>query len=365
MKKITSIFILFALLLASCKTSQRPDLADGLYANIKTAQGDIVLKLEAEKTPVTVANFVSLAEGTSPFVEDRFKGKKFYDGLTFHRVMKDFMIQGGDYLGNGTGNPGYKFKDEFDETLSHSKMGILSMANGGPGTNGSQFFITHKDTPWLDGVHTVFGEVIEGLEVVDSIANVAVMNTKPNTPVVMEAVTIIRNGSEARKFNANKVMEAYFDEIANAEKENLKKRAAFLEKIAEQKSKATITASGLGIYKIKEGNGIKPNMGEKVNVYYAGFLENGAIVDTNIESIAKETNSYDPNRKAAGMYGPFPMDFKEDAQLIPGFREGLLSMNFGDKIMVFIPSHLGYGSAGRGSVVPPNSNLFFELEIVE
>lgn len=365
MKKTTSIFVLFALLLASCKTSQRPDLADGIYANIKTAQGEIVLKLEAEKTPVTVANFVSLAEGTNTFVDEQFKGKKFYDGLTFHRVMKDFMIQGGDYLGNGTGNPGYKFKDEFDETLSHSKMGILSMANGGPGTNGSQFFITHQETPWLDGVHTVFGEVVEGLEVVDSIANVPVTNTKPNTPVLMETVTIIRNGSDARKFNANKVMAAYFDEIAAAEKENMAKKAAFLEEIAAQKTKATITASGLGIFKIKEGNGIRPTMGEKVNVYYAGFLENGTIVDTNIEAIAKETNSFDPNRKAGGGYAPFPMDYKEDAQLIPGFREGLLSMNFGDKIRVFIPAHLGYGSAGRGAVVPPNSNLFFELEIVE
>jgi cyclophilin family peptidyl-prolyl cis-trans isomerase len=205
MKKTTSILVLFALLLASCKTSQRPDLADGIYANIKTAQGEIVLKLEAEKTPVTVANFVSLAEGTNTFVDEQFKGKKFYDGLTFHRVMKDFMIQGGDYLGNGTGNPGYKFKDEFDETLTHSKMGVLSMANGGPSTNGSQFFITHQATPWLDGVHTVFGEVIEGLEVVDSIANVPVTNTKPNTPVVMETVTIIRNGSDAKNLTPIKL----------------------------------------------------------------------------------------------------------------------------------------------------------------
>jgi FKBP-type peptidyl-prolyl cis-trans isomerase len=160
-------------------------------------------------------------------------------------------------------------------------------------------------------------------------------------------------------------MAAYFDEIAAAEKENMAKKAAFLEEIAAQKAKATITASGLGIYKIKEGNGIRPTMGEKVNVYYAGFLENGTIVDTNIEAIAKDNNSFDPNRKAGGGYAPFPMDYKEDAQLIPGFREGLLSMNFGDKIRVFIPAHLGYGSAGRGAAVPPNSNLFFELEIVE
>ena len=365
MRKITLFSLLCAILLSSCKTSQRPDLADGLYANIKTNMGDIVIKLEQEKTPVTVANFVSLAEGNNSFVNEEFKNKKFYDGLSFHRVMKDFMIQGGDYLGNGTGNPGYKFKDEFDPSLTHSKEGILSMANGGPKTNGSQFFITHAPTPWLDGVHTVFGEVIEGMTVVDSIANVAVQNTKPISPVIMETVSIIRNGSEAKKFNAPKVMAAYFEEETAAAAAETKKKEAFVAEIMAQKSQATITPSGLGIYKIKEGNGIRPNLGEKVNVYYAGFLEDGSIVDTNIEAIAKANNSFDPNRAAAGMYNPYPMDYIEDAQLIPGFREGLLSMNFGDKIRVFIPAHLGYGSAGRGAAVPPDSNLFFELEIVE
>lgn len=365
MKKINFLILLGVLLVSSCKTSQRPDLADGLYANIKTNMGDIVVKLEAEKTPVTVANFVSLAEGNNSFVSDELKNKKFYDGLTFHRVMKDFMIQGGDYLGNGTGNPGYRFKDEFDPSLTHSKEGILSMANGGPKTNGSQFFITHAPTPWLDGVHTVFGEVVEGMTVVDSIANVQVENTKPVSPVIMETVTIIRNGSAAKKFNAPKVMAAYFEEEEAAVAADMERKKAFVSEIMAQKSQATITPSGLGIYKVKEGNGIRPNLGEKVNVYYAGFLEDGTIVDTNVEAVAKENNSFDANRAAGGGYNPFPMDYVEDAQLIPGFREGLLSMNFGDKIRIFIPSHLGYGSAGRGAAVPPNSNLFFELEIVE
>lgn len=365
MKRIVSISILFSLLLMGCKSSLRPDLGDGIYASIKTNKGEIIVRLENKKTPVTVANFVSLAEGTNTFVSEEFKGKKFYDGLTFHRVMKDFMIQGGDYLGNGTGNPGYVFKDEFNETLMHNKMGILSMANGGPKSNGSQFFITHKETPWLDGIHTVFGEVVEGLSVVDSIANVPVNNTIPTSPVIMETVSIIRNGSEAKKFNAPKIMKAYFEEEAALVAADVKRKEDFVKEIMAQKSQATILPSGLGIYKVKEGNGIRPQLGEKVKVYYAGFLENGTIVDTNVEAIAKENNSYDPGRKASGMYNPFPMDYKEDSQLIPGFREGLLSMNFGDKIRVFIPSHLGYGSAGRGGAVPPNSNLFFELEIVE
>ncbi|MFT6721960.1 MAG: peptidyl-prolyl cis-trans isomerase A (cyclophilin A) [Flavobacteriaceae bacterium] len=365
MKKIASLSILFAFLMMSCKSSLRPDLGDGLFANIKTNKGEIIVRLEQEKTPITVANFVSLAEGTNKFVSEEFKNKKFYNGLTFHRVMKNFMIQGGDYLGNGTGNPGYRFKDEFNETLSHSKAGILSMANGGPKTNGSQFFITHAETPWLDGIHTVFGEVIEGMTVVDSIANAAVANTNPIEPIVMETVTIIRNGKVAKNFNASKIMARYFKEEVAIELANKKKKESFLKDILNQKNKATITPSGLGIFKLKEGNGIKPQMGGKVNVYYAGFLEDGTIIDSNIESVARENNSFDASRKEGGGYGPFLMDYTEDAPLIPGFREGLLNMNFGDKIRVFIPSHLGYGSAGRGGVIPPNANLFFELEIVE
>ena len=142
------LLAMVALIMASCKTSKRADLGDGLFADIKTSKGDIIVRLEQDKTPVTVANFVSLAEGTNPFVSDAYKGKKYYDGLTFHRVMKDFMIQGGDPTASGTGNPGYKFMDEFNDSLVHDKKGVLSMANSGPSTNGSQFFITHKPTPW-------------------------------------------------------------------------------------------------------------------------------------------------------------------------------------------------------------------------
>ena len=164
--------MIVAIALTGCK-SQYSELGDGIFADIQTTQGDIIVQLEYEKTPFTVANFITLAEGTSPFVSDSLKGKPYYDGIIFHRVIKDFMIQTtGDPTGTGRGNPGYKFMDEFNDSLKHDKKGILSMANSGPVTNGSQFFITHKETPFLDGRHTVFGHVVEGIDVVDSIASV-------------------------------------------------------------------------------------------------------------------------------------------------------------------------------------------------
>ena len=181
--KITSILLLsIATFFASCSKSY-DNLKEGLYADIETAKGNMIVKLEFEKVPNTVANFVTLAEGKNPFVSEEFKGKPFYDGLKFHRVIADFMIQGGDPMGDGSGGPGYKFKDEFHPDLKHSKAGILSMANAGPSTNGSQFFITHKETPWLDNMHTIFGEVVEGLEVINTI----------EADDVIEKITIIIN----------------------------------------------------------------------------------------------------------------------------------------------------------------------------
>ena len=188
---------------------------EGIFAEIETARGKIVVQLEYKRTPITVANFVSLAEGTNTFVTDpKLKGKPYYDGLKFHRVIKDFMIQGGDPNGNGTGGCGYSFKDEFIPEMKFDKAGILAMANSGPATNSSQFFITHKDTPWLNGKHTIFGYVVTGQDVVNAIAQDDVINK----------VTIVRKGAEAKKFDAVKVFSDYYankaeDERKTAEKE--------------------------------------------------------------------------------------------------------------------------------------------------
>lgn len=372
-KKMYLLAVL-GLLITSCKTSKRADLGDGLFADIKTSKGDIIVRLEQEKTPVTVANFVSLAEGTNTFVSEEYKDKKYYDGLTFHRVMKDFMIQGGDPLGQGTGNPGYKFMDEFNDSLVHNKKGILSMANSGPTTNGSQFFITHKETPWLNNKHTVFGEVVEGLDVVDSIANVPVgAGNKPIEPVIMNTIEIIRNGKEARKFDAVQIMTDYFDgeeeRLAAIEKEKAEKLAAvqkikneFAASLDAQKAKATELPSGLKVLTLENGNGEKPKVGQKVNVMYAGYLENGTLFDSNYQEIAEKYGVFDWNREQGGGYMPVPMDYSPDSRLIAGFREGLLTMKVGDKIRLFIPSHLGYGEQGGGPI-PPNADLIFDLEI--
>jgi cyclophilin family peptidyl-prolyl cis-trans isomerase len=188
---IVVVLFLYIFMAGQSIASENMPHADGLYAKLITSQGDILIKLEFEKTPLTVTNFVGLAEGTKD--SNRGKGVRFYDGLTFHRVIPNFMIQGGDPSGNSTGGPGYNFPDEIDPTLKHDAPGVLSMANAGPGTNGSQFFITHKKTPWLDVKHTVFGHVIEGQDVVNAIRQGDTINK----------INIIRIGSKANTFKAD------------------------------------------------------------------------------------------------------------------------------------------------------------------
>ncbi len=332
---------------------------EGIFAEMETTKGKIVLQLEYKKTPITVANFVSLAEGNNPMVAAQYKGKKFYDGLKFHRVIADFMIQGGDPLGNGSGDPGYKFKDEIVSDLKHVGPGILSMANSGPATNGSQFFITHKETPWLNGKHTVFGHVVTGQDVVNAIAQ--------NDEI--KKVTIIRKGKEAKKFDAAKIFGDYFANKAAEEKQKTEaeaaskgKKKAYLDGL-----RATATTSDTGLqYKIiKNGTGVKPADGTQVGVSYAGYLEDGSLFDTNFESVAKEYGRYDATRAAQHGYDPFPFTAGSKSGLIPGFIEALEKMGFGDRLIAFIPSKLGYGERGAGGVIPPNANIIFEIEMTE
>ncbi|MFC7357513.1 peptidylprolyl isomerase [Jejudonia soesokkakensis] len=368
MKKLTFLFLSLSLALASCQ-NKYPDLEDGVYAEFITNKGTFVAKLYHEKTPLTVANFVGLAEGTNKMVDSTYTGKKYYNGLTFHRVMKDFMIQGGDPMGTGSGGPGYKFPDETDPELGlkHDRKGILSMANSGPATNGSQFFVTLKDTPWLDGIHTVFGEVVIGQEVVDSIGSVKVTpgNNRPEQPVTMQEVNIIRKGAVK--------IASFSKQMESIEKEKLKEQEAVLEAGKENlnqfeklKDEAETLDSGLSILFTEKGDGVQPERGSKVKVNYAGYLaSDGTLFDSNISETAKKNNKLDKLRLAANQYVPMAADYSPDARLIAGFKEGLMLMSVGDKATLFIPSHLGYGAGGYPPVIPPNADLVFELELVE
>ena len=365
MKKLTFLILFLTLAFASCQ-EKYPDLGDGVYAEFVTNKGTFVAKLYNKTAPLTVSNFVALAQGTNGMVDSVYKGKRFYDGLTFHRVIKDFMIQGGDPKGDGSGNPGYAFPDEITDTIQFDKKGLLAMANSGPATNGSQFFVTLKETPWLNGRHTIFGEIVEGQDIVDAIG---VLETEkpgdnPIHPVIIEKVNIINKG---------KVKVPYFtEEMGKIEKEK-KEKEGRIAKIAENKakelealrSKADSLPSGLKIYFTKKGEGIQPKEGDKILMNYAGYLTNGQLFDSNVFENAEKYEMVDDMRKAAGQYVPVPTDYSKDAQLIPGFREGLLQMKVGDKATLFIPSHLAYGSRGIPGVIPADSELVFELELVD
>lgn len=356
MKKNNLLGLLFATLIISCD-QKYPKLDKGLYANIETNKGDIILQLELEKTPVTVANFVSLAEGNNPKAAENFSGKKYYDGLIFHRVIKDFMIQGGDPTGTGSGGPGYQFIDEFTE-LKHSGPGILSMANSGPETNGSQFFITHKETTWLDGKHTVFGKVVKGQAVVDSIVQ--------NDTILK--VSIIRKGSDAKRFDAPEVFLNYFEEQIKTEQEKAEKQAAIMkvtqEKFNDQKAKATKTSSGLQYIITEKGEGPKVTTTNKVSTHYAVYFSDGVLLETSKLETAEALDKVDSNRVAAGAYQPINADVSPEAGMIEGFKEGLRLLNVGDKATLFLPYQLAYGENGN-QVIPPRSDLIFEIEIVD
>lgn len=308
-------------------------MENGIYAKFNTDKGVILVKLTHDKTPGTVGNFVALAEGK---LENKVKsqGQPYYDGLSFHRVIPDFMIQGGCPLGTGTGDGGYKFDDEFHPELKHDVPGVLSMANAGPGTNGTQFFITHIATPWLDNNHTVFGHVVEGQDVVDAIAQGDKINS----------LEVIRVGEDAEKWNA---VEAFRTFEGSREKRILEEKAkidAELDKMAAGFEK---TESGLRYQYIQKGSGKRAVKGNKVAVHYKGQLPNGQVFD----------DSY--KRKQ-------PIEFTVGVgQVIEGWDEGIMLLNVGDKARFVIPSQLGYGSRGAGGVIPPNATLIFDVELVD
>lgn len=339
-------FLLLMVLLLGCGqqvSAQTEDkkMKDGLYAQFTTSKGTILLKLFYDKTPLTVINFVGLAEGTMHLGGfEKPSGTPFYDGLTFHRVIGNFMIQGGCPLGTGTGGPGYTFPDEFVPSLRHDKPGVLSMANAGPATNGSQFFITHLPTPHLDGKHTVFGQVVEGQDVVNAIAQ----------GDTIEKVEILRVGKNAEKFSANqaafdRTLAAMQDDQRDAEK---KEKKQLTKKIKERWPNAQKTRSGMYYQVEAEGTGPTPKKGDMISAHYTGRL---------LANNRKFDSSYDRREPIQ-----FPVG---TGRVIAGWDEALIQMKKGEKRTLIIPPQLAYGEQGAGGVIPPNAWLVFDVELVD
>jgi FKBP-type peptidyl-prolyl cis-trans isomerase len=306
---------------------------NGIYAKFNTTKGTILVNLEFKKTPGTVGNFVALAEGN---LENDIKsqGTPYYDGLKFHRVIPDFMIQGGCPQGTGTGNPGYKFDDEFHPDLKHDAPGKLAMANSGPATNGSQFYITHVPTPWLDGKHTVFGSVVEGQEIVDAIAQ----------GDEITSLEIVKVGEEAEAFQAVESFRTFEGSREKREAEEKAKQKELLDKVAAGYDE---TASGLRYQILQKGTGKKATKGAGVSVHYKGQLLDGTVFDSSYK------------RKQ-------PIDFNVGiGQVIAGWDEGIQLLQVGDKARFVIPSNLAYGAAGAGGVIPPNATLIFDVELMD
>tara|TARA_Y100001970_G_scaffold294366_1_gene451742 strand:- start:69261 stop:70337 length:1077 start_codon:yes stop_codon:yes gene_type:complete len=341
MKKNILITSLILLCIWGCKknpneqnknTTMEAKTESIMKAKLETSKGDIIIHLEFEKTPMTVANFIGLAEGK---IKNTAKdtGTPYFNGLKFHRVIKDFMIQGGDPTGTGRGGPGYKFPDEFHPDLKHDKAGILSMANSGPGTNGSQFFITHKETPWLDNKHSVFGHVVEGQDIVNLIEQDDIINN----------ITIIREGDAANNFDAVKIFQDKQEETKKIAEKKAEEQKKALEKLIEGTTK---TSSGLQYIILTDGTGDTPYPGQNVKVHYSGFLTDGTKFDS----------SYDRN---------MPFEFMLGAKrVIPGWEEAVQLLKTGSKAKFIIPSNLAYGERGIGPI-PPNATLIFEIELLE
>jgi cyclophilin family peptidyl-prolyl cis-trans isomerase len=354
--------------LSSCE-GKYPELEEGIYAEFVTTKGIMIARLTYKKTPVTVANFVSLAEGTNTMAKKVYKDKAYFNNTIFHRIIDSSVVQGGDPTGKGSGNPGYKFKDEFHPDLKHDKPGVLSMANYGPKTNGSQFFIAEIPRPGLDNKHSVFGELVIGFNVLDSISAVKTdKNNRPLKPVFIKELNIIRKGSAAKNFNAPKIFEKHFAEEERIEEQKRAKAEAIikstLKKFETQKAKAITLESGLQYYISKKGTGKKLPENAKVLVHYTVYTEAGKLIKTSKLEVAENLNAVDHKKKAANTYQPIRADIGPDAQMIAGFKEGLQQLHVGDKATLFVPYHLGFGEAG-GNTVPGKTNIVFEVEVLK
>jgi peptidyl-prolyl cis-trans isomerase A (cyclophilin A) len=381
MQKIFPIAAVF-LLFISCVSEKFKNLNQGLYAEIETNKGNILLELYAEDVPKTVANFVALVEGTNSMLLDSLKGENFYEGVVFHRVVPNFVIQGGGFTPSGKKNTGYLFGDEFprnekdDLIYKHNDQGVLSMANGGPTTNNSQFFITHRAIPHLDGKHSVFGKtVVNSLELKElqqkysdslqlkkamDVTRMATVNKVLKNDTIF-TVNIIRIGAKAKDFNAAEVLDSEVakfkkskeDKAKQAIKSEEKRYSKFLEDkkaflLEKEESKAIKTGTGLRILKLKKTKGRKVLDTKKVTANYTLYLADGKKMQAS-EDVGKPM-VFDLNNKQKPM--------------ISGLKEGLLSMREGEKSRLFIPYTIGFGNEKFGPF-PAKSDLVFEIEILK
>lgn len=335
------VLVLGSTLLAQDPTSKPTSAGSQLFATISTDKGDIRLELFADDAPMTVANFVNLSQ------------RGFYDGLKFHRVIPNFMIQGGDPEGTGRGGPGYKFKDETTPNRKHDGPGVLSMANSGPSTNGSQFFITHKATSHLDGKHTVFGKVVSGQEVVNAIAKGDVMKSikieGDTAPLLAAHKDTIEewnkkiDGRGQAQADAKKASKKAADEAKATNQEKIAKAVAEIE--SETGKKMITTSSGLRYVTLIEGTGdVSPQPTDKVEVHYTGWLLDGTKFDSSVDRGK-------------------PSSFRLNG-VIKGWTEGLGLMKVGQKCKFLIPSDLAYGPRRRSAKIGPNEVLIFDVELL-
>tara|TARA_B110000114_G_scaffold22016_2_gene20967 strand:- start:4745 stop:5911 length:1167 start_codon:yes stop_codon:yes gene_type:complete len=385
MKQLIGI-ALFFILFISCIPAKYRGLKEGIYAEIVTNKGNILLELYTEKVPKTVANFVALVEGTNGKLLDSLKGKNFYEGIIFHRVVPNFVIQGGGFSSSGKKSAGYVFTDEFPRNedgnliYKHDDQGVFSMANGGKGTNNSQFFITHRAIPHLNGKHSVFGKtIINSLERKElqkkhtdslqlkraiTLARMTVVNKIVQNDTI-NTVGIIRIGATAKNFNAAVVFAAEENKFKSAEENSakeveakkeiaeekryatyLKKKIIFLEE--KNESKARKTGTGLRVLMLKETSGKRVLASQKVTAKYTVFTADG-----------KRVKSSDDLDK------PTVFDLNDTSRpMISGLKEGILSLKEGEKARLFIPYMIGFGNKKFGPF-PAKSDLVFEVEILK